>query len=63
LLELLDPGGDGSKPFDMSKLPPHAAVRRYFQPSGTLVRAETNGEFPEMKDWCGWFVVNFVLQK
>ena len=58
-----DPGGDGTKPFDMSKLPPHGAVRRYFQPSGTLVRNETNGEFPDMKDWCGWFVVDFTLQK
>jgi hypothetical protein len=63
LLDLLDPGGDGTKPFDMSKLPPHQAVRRYFQPSGTLVHNETNGEYPAMKEWCGWFVVNFTLQR
>ncbi len=63
LLDVLDPGGDGSTAFDMSKLPPHKAVRRHFQPSGSLVRNETNGEFPEMKEWCGWFVVSFTLQK
>jgi hypothetical protein len=62
LLDLLDPSGEG-KPFDMSKLPPHGQVRRYFKPAGTLFHNETNGEFAAMPDWCGWFVLNFTLHE
>jgi len=62
LFDLLDPTGDGSRPFDMSKLPPHAQIRRHLAPAGSLIHAETAGECPEVKDWSGWLIVNLMLR-
>jgi hypothetical protein len=54
--------GDG-RPLDYSKLPNYGAVRPYLKPSGLLIRSETEGEAKDLPDWCGWFLVNFTLQK